>query len=62
MGFINVSTHGSLAGADILHVNVISSLKMFQLTAPLREPTEDDYPDEEYGIVSTHGSLAGADF
>ena len=34
---------------------------MFQLTAPLREPTALNALCAELDAVSTHGSLAGAD-
>ena len=34
---------------------------MFQLTAPLREPTWTAIEQSELVSVSTHGSLAGAD-
>ena len=35
---------------------------MFQLTAPLREPTWTTSSVDSIQTVSTHGSLAGADF
>ena len=35
-----VSTHGSLAGADMMRLTTMDAI-MFQLTAPLREPTKD---------------------
>ena len=56
-----VSTHGSLAGADLNSLFAAPPAQQFQLTAPLREPTMGarswKLPDD----VSTHGSLAGAD-
>ena len=35
---------------------------LFQLTAPLREPTWTTSSVDSIQTVSTHGSLAGADF
>ena len=35
---------------------------LFQLTAPLREPTDIRRRDANIRQVSTHGSLAGADY
>ena len=58
----NVSTHGSLAGADGIAISYSKSRWMFQLTAPLREPTKLLNIFAYLYIVSTHGSLAGADF
>ena len=59
----SVSTHGSLAGADLDSDSHTScTVVLFQLTAPLREPTSSTITDEHYACaVSTHGSLAGAD-
>ena len=56
-----VSTHGSLAGADAKRCTRTTGQPTFQLTAPLREPT--NFHDTRICPfnVSTHGSLAGAD-
>ena len=59
--FVIVSTHGSLAGADLTISNVRRLALLFQLTAPLREPTRWTEWADARGYVSTHGSLAGAD-
>ena len=56
-----VSTHGSLAGADLAGLRATVYVILFQLTAPLREPTIFDFDHSLDDSVSTHGSLAGAD-
>ena len=56
-----VSTHGSLAGADVVSRSAHPTMVMFQLTAPLREPTYNESNTHSLNYVSTHGSLAGAD-
>ena len=57
-----VSTHGSLAGADLRGRLQNNNYTRFQLTAPLREPTiAPGFPLAALSHVSTHGSLAGAD-
>ena len=56
-----VSTHGSLAGADFVRVVILETTNVFQLTAPLREPTSKLSYVFTVDDVSTHGSLAGAD-
>ena len=56
-----VSTHGSLAGADLTLTSMTLMASGFQLTAPLREPTGLFGVPRALIVVSTHGSLAGAD-
>ena len=57
----DVSTHGSLAGADHRQSSNRTVQPLFQLTAPLREPTSRSCATISLILVSTHGSLAGAD-
>ena len=44
-----------------MSILIIQAEHMFQLTAPLREPTTSVWIWYLFGAVSTHGSLAGAD-